>query len=199
MSSSIERSTLPSMEEISAIAGPDMNLAAVASDEELLGWYPINTDDSGIVTVAISQRANVAYADRLLRTTAVIWSAATGLWVIALVGVSVVMGISLITFLVGALLPLLPAFLDVVEYAGGVWRAARGRSDLAQSIEHRLKGAGEVIEGGDLLVWQERMYDLRRSNPQVPDLIYKIKRAVNERAMKSAASQLGKQARRLGQ
>lgn len=199
MPASIERSTLPSLEEISSIAGEDSRLRAVAIDEDLIDWYPINPDDTGTVTVAISQRANASYSDRLIRTTVIVWASFTVAWVVALMTVSVVVGVSLITFLVGVVLPILPAFLDVVEYVSAMRKAARGRGDLAGSIERRLKGIGEPIEGNDLLVWQERLYELRRSAPQVPDAIYKIKRRVNERAMKSAASQLGKQARNNGQ
>lgn len=199
MPTSIERSTLPSIEEIAVVAGPDANLRAVASGEKLLNWYPINGDDAGTATVAISQRANASYADRLLRTTVTIWVATTAAWIVFLIFASAIVGLSLLTFLVGVLLPILPAFLDVLEYVVGIWKAARGRGDLARSIEHRLRGAGETIDGNDLLVWQARLYDLRRSTPQVPDLIYKIRRAANERAMKSATSQLGQQTRRPGQ
>jgi hypothetical protein len=199
MPASIERSTLPSLEEISAIVGPDSRLRAVATDEDLIDWYPIDRGDTGTAAVAISQRANASYSDSLLRTTAVVWVILTAVWIVALVVASAVVGISLVTFLVGVLLPILPAFLDVVEYVAGMRKAARGRGDLARSIEQHLKGNKGTIDGNDLLVWQERLYELRRSTPQVPDLIYKIKRAANERAMKSAASQLGKQARKSGQ
>lgn len=199
MPASIERSTIPSIEEISDIAGDDSKLGEVAANEKLLDWYPISSADSGTATVAISQRANASYSDRLLRTTVIVWAALTAVWVTFLIVVSIVVGISLTTFLLGVLLPILPAFLDVVEYVSGMRKAARGRGDLARSIEQRLKGNGALIDGNDLLVWQERLYELRRSTPQVPDFIYKIKRAANERAMKSAALQLGKQARKIGQ
>jgi hypothetical protein len=199
MPTSIERSTLPSMEEFAAIAGPESNLRTVAADENLLDWYHISPNDAGTITVAICQRANAAYSDRLLRTTAIVWGSLTGAWIITQIIVSAVVGISLLTFLVGVLFPVLPAFLDVVEYIAGMRKAARGRGDLARSIEQRLKGNAGAIDGNDLLVWQERMYELRRSAPQVPDMIYRIRRAANERAMKWAASQLSQQARRSGQ
>lgn len=199
MPQSIERSTLPSIEEISAVAGPDADIRTVAADEKLLGWYPIDVDDVPTVSVAISQRANAAYADRLLRTTAIVWAVATCTWVVVLVGASVLFELSLLTFLVGVVLPVLPAFLDVVQYVLSVWRAAHDRQDLARSIEIQLKQTEESIDGGDLLVWQSRLYDLRRLAPQVPDLIYRVKRAANERTMRSAALLLGRQRRSRGQ
>jgi hypothetical protein len=196
MPASTERSTLPSVEEIASLAGEDSKLRAVADGEKLIDWYPISPDDSGTVTVAISQRANASYSDRLLQSTVVTWATLTTIWSVTLVVVCAVAGVSLSTFLLGAFLPILPSFLDVADYVLGMRRAARSRRDLARSIEQRLKGGPGSIDGSDLLVWQEAMYDLRRSAPQVPDFIYKLKRAANERAMKSAASQLGKQARR---
>ncbi len=199
MPSSIERSTLPSLEEIAKIAGADDQLKVVAKQEKLIKWYPINEADSGIVSVAISQRANASYADRLLRTTAITWVVVTAVWVVALIVVSVVADLPLLTFLAGVMLPLLPAFLDIVQYVAGIWRAARDRGDLARSIEEKLRGIGSAIESSDLLVWQECLYGLRTSTPEVPDFIYKLQRKANERAMHSAARQLGNKAKGSGQ
>ncbi|MGW6258529.1 S-4TM family putative pore-forming effector [Streptomyces sp. NPDC055085] len=195
MPTSVDRSTLPSMEEISAVAGPDPDLRRTATDAKLLDWYPIDANDSGILTVAIAQRANVSYADRLLRSTAIAWTTLTAIWVVALIAASVVVKISLLTFLVGVLLPVLPSFLDVARYVLGIRRAARDRADLTRSIESRIRTSGDSIEASDLLVWQESIYELRRSTPLVPDSIYKMKRALNERVMKTAATQIRRQAR----
>jgi hypothetical protein len=198
MPGSVDRSALPSIEEIAAVSGPDPELRQTATDEKLLDWYPIDASDPGILTVAISQRANASYSDRLLRSTAIVWTSLTVVWAVALIVTTVVYELSLITFLVGIVLPVLPSFLDVVRYVVGIRRAARDRGDLTRSIESRMRTNGDPIEGSDLLVWQESLYDLRRSTPLVPDLIYKMKRAVNERVMKTAASQLRQQARRSG-
>ncbi|MFF4595307.1 S-4TM family putative pore-forming effector [Amycolatopsis sp. NPDC001319] len=192
MPSSIQRSNLPLMEEISKIAGPDLNLENTAEKERLLDWYPVDQENSGAFTVAASQRTNAAYSDSLLRTTAIVWTSVTAAWSIVLIIVSIVASLSLLTFLVGVLLPILPAFLDVVQYVAGVWRSAKERRDLASSIECRLEEVNANVDGADLLVWQERLYDLRMSAPQVPDYIYKVRRTINERAMKSAATQLAK-------
>lgn len=199
MPSSIERSTLPSLEEIAKIAGADEHLEAVAKEEKLIEWYPIDTADTGIVSVAISQRANASYADSLLRTTAITWGVITAVWAVLLVFASVLADLSLLTFIAGVLLPLLPAFLDIVQYVVGIWRAARERGDLSRSIEEKLRGVGDAIEPSELLVWQERLYGLRMSPPDVPDFIYKLQRKDNERAMHSAARQLSEKAKRSGQ
>lgn len=196
---SIDRSALPSLEEIAKIAGPDTELRNAAQREQLFAWYPIKDSDSGSVTVAISQRANSSYADRLLRATAIVWTIMTVLWLVGLSVASVLAELSLLQFIAGVFLPILPAFLDIVKYVVGIRRAARDRKDLADSIQERLEGTGDAIDGQDLVVWQERLYALRRSTPEVPDFVYKIQRKANELAMHSAARQLGDKAKRSGQ
>lgn len=188
------RSALPSPERISAVAGADDEIQQAAQTEKLIGWYAVNEQDDGATAVAIAQRANAAYSDELLRTTAIAWSIITVVWVLALVVVSLLAGLSLATFLLGVVLPVLPAFLDVVQYVTGVWRSAGDRADLARAIEDKVR-AGSSPDPQELLVWQERLFDLRRAAPEVPDLLYKLKRRTNERAMKSAADQLSRRAR----
>lgn len=199
MPGSIDRSVLPSLEEIAKIAGPDARLRDVAQREQLLAWYPIEDSDSGPVTVAICQRANASYADRLHKATAILWAILTLVWLVGLVVVSVYAELSLLQFVAGVFLPILPAALDIAQYILGIWHAARDRKDLADSIQGRLEGTGGTIDGQDLVVWQERLYALRRSTPEVPDFVYKIQRKANELAMHSAARQLGDKAKRSGQ
>lgn len=194
MPDSAKRSTLPSLEDIAKIVGPDDQIRAVAENEKLIDWYPIENGDDGAVSVAVSQRANASYTDSLFRTTAIVWAVATVAWVAVLIIVSALLCLSLSGFLLGVALPVLPAFLDVVQYVAGVWRSASARRDLAQVIEAHITGTNGPVEGQDLLVWQERLFDLRRTAPEVPDFLYKIRRKVNERAMHSAARQLNEQA-----
>ena len=74
MSAGTPRPKLPSLEDISLVAGSDSELAAVAAREDMLGWYVVADDDPGAVAVAIAQRSNAAYSYRLLRFTGIIWS-----------------------------------------------------------------------------------------------------------------------------
>lgn len=195
----IDRSALPSLEEIAKIAGPDSELRDTARREKLFTWYPINDSDSGSVTVAISQRANASYAYRLLKVTAIVWAGATSLWLIVLSIASVLFELTLLQFISGVFLPILPAVLDIVQYVFGIWRAAQDRRDLADSIQERLERSDGVIDGQDLVAWQEHLYGLRQSTTQAPDFVYKIQRKANELAMHSAARQLGDKAKRSGQ
>ena len=62
---------------------------------------------------------------------------------------------------------------------------------MADDIEHAVRGTRDnPLNDEDLLVWQERLYSLRRSAPLVPDLIYARTRRKNEQAMNSAAAEL---------
>jgi hypothetical protein len=192
MPDSAHRSSMPTLEEISDLAGPDNLIPATAAKEKLLNWYPIDAKNTGAEAVAIAQRANAAYTDRLLRITAISWALASAGWTLALIVLSVILNLSLPTFLLGVMLPVLPAFLDVVQFVNGVWRSSAERRDLSESIEKRLDEDANPIDGQELLVWQERLFDLRRSAPVIPDLLYKIRRKVNERAMHSAANQLSR-------
>ena len=188
------RSTLPSRERIAAVAGSDITIRDTARSDRLLDWYDVDPANEGAVTVAISQRANASYAHGLLRSTAIVWAAATGVWCTLLIVVAVISDVTLETFLLGMFLPVLPAFLDVAQYVFGVWRSASDRADLARAIEARLV-PGATPDPQELLVWQEQLFDLRRGAPEVPDIIYKLRWKTNERAMRSVADQLGRRSR----
>jgi len=189
-----KRSILPSLEAIATIAGADDQLVTVAREENLIDWYPIDVHNDGTTTIAIAQRANASYSDSLIRTTAAVWSALVGVWIVALLVVSSMTGLSTAEFLLGVVFPVLPAFLDVVQYVTAVRRSATEKGDLAGLIEDHLTGRREPPKPEDVLVWQSRLFDLRRSAPEVPNFIYKLKRKKNERAMESAAKQLGQKA-----
>ncbi len=192
MPRSIERAERPSLEDVARVVGDASTLRATATREQLFGWYPVDTSISGARSVAIAQRANAEYSHRLLRTTVVIWTVSTAVWVTILIALTITMGLPLSTFMLGVVLPVLPAALDVSEYLHHLVKAARDRHDLARTIEERIGGA-EPIQGSELLVWQERLYDLRRTTPQTPDWLYRMNRRKNERDMKVAAAQLARQ------
>lgn len=194
MPSGTTRPKLPSLEDISLAAGPDGELVAIAEQEEMLDWYDVAEDDPGEVAVAIAQRSNAAYSYRLLRFTGSIWSVVAVLWAMVLTTMCVVTGLTLATFLLGVVLPLLPAFLDVTEYIVAIARSAKDREALYREIESRISNKDEAVTGESLRVWQEELFELRRDTPTVPDFIYKLQRRKNEAAMSAAAAQLSKHA-----
>lgn len=193
MDQSIERSSLPSIDEIALLTGSDVEVIASAHKEGLTdggGWYPIVRGQPSVKTIAICQRANVSYSNRLLRTTAAVWIVFIAVWSVALIVMSLVLDLSLGTFLLGIAFPLLPAFLDVAQYVSSLRRAAADRHDLAVSIENRIELDDVAAE--DLLAWQETIFGIRRDTPEVPDAIYRLARRRNERAMHQGAAALRK-------
>lgn len=194
MPRTVSRSNAPRVDELAKLAGPDAEIDAVAKSERLVDWYPVDGANAGVVSVAIAQCANAAYSNRLLRTTVTLWVVVSVVWGAVLAVLSLTADLKLSTFLAGVLLPVLPATLDVFEYIVALHRAGQDRGSLARTIEGRLSDQGTPIEPAELLVWQERMYELRRSTPQVPNWLYKLTRASNEAAMHSAANELGRRA-----
>lgn len=192
-----KRTTLPKLEEIAAIAGPDKEIRQIATAENLIDWYPIDAKSTdGTTAIAIAQRANASYSDSLLKTTATAWSVVVTTWIIVLPVISLMTGLTLAEFLLGVVFPVLPAFLDAVQYVTGVRRSADERADLGDEIEDHLTSRRGPVTSQDLLVWQARLFELRRSAPEVPDFIYELKRKKNERAMNTAARQLSDKAKR---
>jgi hypothetical protein len=196
MPEGINRTHMPTLEDLALIVGTDSDVSRDATSERLLNWYPIDKTQDGAVVVAICQRANASYSFALLRAFARLWIAAIVVWAIALTIVSSVVGISPVTFVLGVIFPVLPAFLDLIDYWRNIRRQATDRKDLVDTIEGKLAASAAELESGDLLVWQERLYELRRSTLQVPDSLYKFMRRSQESAMFTAANQLSKRVKR---
>jgi len=188
-----QRSEIPSREEIVILTGPDDVIVSMAEKEELLDWYTIDTKQRGTVTVAICQRSNAAYWNQLLKSTAQVWIVALVVWTILLIAATFAFKLTFAQFFLGMALPMLPAALDAWEYWAGIRTAARDRRDMVAAIEDKLADNASNLQSNDLLIWQERLFDLRRQSPQVPDFIYKLKRKRSEVAMASAVQQLSGQ------
>lgn len=184
-------------EELADLAGPADQITAAAASESLTGWYPLDLELDGLASIAIAQRSNAAYSERLQTLNANCWLAVVGIWLIVAVALSFAFNVSSTTFMLGVVLPVLPAVLDVLDQWRQARSAAADRRSMAADIEAAIRGtAGQALSGDDLLVWQERLYGLRRHSPQVPNLIYRRTRQRNERAMNAAAADLSAAAKR---
>lgn len=180
-----------SMEEIAQLTGDEETVLADADEEDLKRWYPFDDRVDGAISIAIAQRANAAYSERLLSANATVWLVVTLLWSVAAVIVSLIVSLTLSQFLLGVALPLLPALLDVWEQFRSTKRAGETRRAMADDIEKAIRGLDDTaLAAEDLLIWQDQTYQLRRSSPQVPNLVYKRARARNEHAMNTAAAEL---------
>jgi hypothetical protein len=182
-----ERSDHPTAEDIAAVVGDDARFHDAIGREKLRGWYEFAGDD-GTEAVALAQRSNAAYTDRLLRTMVATWCGAALLWFAVLLVIAGLSRLSFAAVLLGVVFPVLPSLLDVADYIRSTWRAAHDRADLARSIERRL-GA---IEDQDLLVWQNQLFTLRQTTPQLPEWLYWLTRKRNERASKAATRSLAR-------
>ena len=185
------RAPRPTPEEIAAVAGNDSDTFAVAEKEKLIDWYPLHQDLNGVASIAIAQRANASYSERLQQLNAQLWLGVLIIWGLAAVGLSFAFDVDLPTFLLGVVAPLLPAFLDVTDQRKLARQAGADRRAMANDIESAIRGdSPNSLSSDDLLVWQERLYTLRRSSPLVPNLVYKRARDRNERIMTLAALEL---------
>ena len=197
MPARVTRVPSASMEEIVRLAGDDKAVLANANKERIKDWYPLDTRVNGAISIAIAQRANAAYSERLLNANANVWLVTTVVWSGAAVITSLIVGLTLPQFLLGVALPLMPALLDVWEQYRSTKRAGEVRRTMADDIEKAVRGREDrELASEDLLLWQDQMYELRRRSPQVPNLVYKRARARNEQAMKAAAAELAAVAQR---
>jgi fatty acid desaturase len=191
MPRSLERPTLPSEHDIARIVGATSELGTKITQEKLRDWYAVNDSASGAVSVAAAQHTNASYSDSLIRSTVVVWAVLAVLWCIVLAVIAVVVGFSWGTFLLGVVLPVLPAALSVTEFILSLRKDARERAALAKAIEARIDDSPSTpITGQKLLVWQNELYELRRSRPQVPNWLYRLRRTKNEAAAAEVVDQL---------
>lgn len=185
-----------SAEEVSLLVGTDEEVTRAAQEQDLRDWYPIDKTLDGLATIAIAQRANAAYSERLLNANANMWLGLLAAWGVAAVLLSLMLEFSLATFLLGVVLPLLPAMLDVLDQRRTTKAAGVERRALAEGIERFVRREqSAAYSEKDLLVWQDQLYALRKDSPLVPNLVYKRTRVANERAMQAAAAELGEAAK----
>lgn len=180
-----------SPEEVARLVGTDQQVSAAVRRESLVDWYPIDTRLDGAEAIAISQRANAAYAERLLWWNASIWLGLSVGWAGIAIALGVAFGLSLAAFLLGVALPVLPPLLDTFDQWRNVRGAGEERRALAATIEAVLRDPARLhVDPLSLLVWQDQLFGLRRDAPQIPNLVYAATRKKNERVMSEVAREL---------
>lgn len=189
MSHTLARENAPSLEDVEKITGGHSQVKQRAKIEKLRDWYHFEPTADPATAVAAAQRANVSYSDSLLRTTARVWKGAIICWALIAILAAFLLNVEVGDFVLAVLLPLLPAFLDLVEFTRDYESASYIRRATATEIEGAIE-APKSLTVDQLLIWQERIYELRRTTPLVPDLIYSLQRKSNESAMKRVAKKL---------
>lgn len=178
-------------EQVARIVGEPKAAERAIRKEKLAGWYPLDSRLAGGDAIAIAQRANAAYSQRLLALNAAIWLWVMVGWAGVAVMLSILFDFSLTVALLSVALPVLPPLLDTFDEWRRVHNAGKERSALADEIEDALNDPTiEHVDGDRLLTWQGQIFGLRRDAPQVPNLVYKAVRNENERVMSEAATKL---------
>lgn len=179
------RSAALTPEDLARAGGDDDEVRRRARAGKLLDWYVFPAAATPRQAVASAQRANLSYSKRLIDVAGVLAISITVGWVSLAAVISLVMGLDLATFLLGVAFPLLPALLDAAQHSYELRRSGRERAELAEVIE-----AAIPLEPDEGMIheWQERIFELRRTSPWVPDWLYWRLRSRNENAMKIVAS-----------
>lgn len=187
-SSAVSRAPTP--EQVSDILGQSDVLTAARADK-LPGWYRLDPRLAGPAAVALAQRANAVYSARLLERHATVWLTGAAVWASAAVALAVGTDMTVQSFLLGVMLPVLPALLDAKNIWADARDAAQDRHRLAEDMRAQLlqRDPSEA----QLHLWQDQLHRLRSSGPLVPEFLYWRSRAKNEAAMNAAAAQLSAQ------
>lgn len=183
-------------EEMRRLAGDRVRRKKAYSDESLKDWYPIRTDVDGTVAIAISQRANLAYSQTLLRRNAAVWLVLLIVWAVVAVIIGIANHFDLLTFLLVVALPTMPPLLDAVDEALRVLAAGKERRALADQIQDAIATSSKTpIRPEQLLAWQAQLFALRRDSPLVPDWLYWLLRPRTEDEMNDGARTIAKEVR----
>jgi hypothetical protein len=161
------------------------------SKENLLNWYSLDPTLPGVPAIAIAQQSNLAYSQRLLERHANVWLAIGVAWGVIALALGIAFRLSLADFLLGIMLPVLPAVLDAYDLWHTARLAAMDRARLADALATRIRAwPAHIIRSEDLRSWQDQIYRLRRDSPLVPDFLYRKIRESNERAMSARSRDL---------
>jgi hypothetical protein len=107
------------------------------------------------------------------------------------IAIGVAFRLTLSQFLMGVVLPVLPAVIDARELWYSARSAADDRSRLSDALADRIRAwPAHAIKLEELRSWQDRLFILRRDGPLVPDFLYHWTRAKNERAMSARGREL---------
>ncbi len=180
----------PRPEWVADVLGDD-DVTTVAQSERLKDWYTLGPDLPGAEAVAICQRANFAYSERLLERYAIVLISVAAAWTAVAVAIALVEDLTFYRLLIGVILPIVPAAIDAHDEWAKVHNGAKDRGRTASEIDRRVRESHLIpLTVSDIRSFQDEVYGSRRDSPLVPDAFYDWKRAENERAAKHAADQL---------
>jgi len=139
----------PQPERIADVLRGD-NVEQHAKKEHLLGWYSLEPDLPLAPAIAIAQQSNLAYSQRLLFRHANVWLGIGTAWGIIAVAIGIGFQLTLSQFLMGVVLPVLPAVLDARE----LWYSARSAVaridafDICLESNHSISAEARALRAG---------------------------------------------------
>lgn len=156
--------------------------------DEVRDWYPTTSTMDWPGSVLTCQRSNAVWARREHSAYAGVLIAVAISWALLGIVVSLIHHAGLATYLVAIALPSLPALLDATDLARGHRDASSARAILEEAIDAQLAALSKVT-AEQLRENQDRLYDLRRDAPLVPEWFYNLIASRYEDDMRFAADQ----------
>lgn len=185
------------------LAGPEPSAVDIAADAakytnrtRLLKWYDINLYGlAWPVDVLFCQLQSSSWSRRDHNAYAAALVTAATLWTASILAYGYLADLSLADFLVRLFLPSAPALLDAVELATSHQNHARERrkvEDVATSAWRAHKD-GAPITTDTVRRVQDAIYQLRRDQPRVPNIVYQLRRSSSTQATVAAAAAIRNQ------
>lgn len=161
----------------------------VATRDRKRNWYADADAAPWPLNVLLCQQASAVWGRRSHGQYANVLTAAAVIWFVAGVIMGWAADISLSNYLVGLLLPSLPAFLDALELARAHRSASTQKGNIERLTNHLWDKAVDnpsSVGALDCRVVQDHSYRHRRHNPQVAEWYYRFTRDAEEQNMREA-------------
>jgi hypothetical protein len=186
-----------------SLAGPkaapeDISSAAmkVHKDKQaskLRDWYANDDQAPWPLNVLLCQRSSAVWGRRGHIQYAFVILGLGVAWLIAGLVMATVAHITVGGYLIKVFLPSQPAFLDTLDLFRGHLSQSQAKEALElKTTELWTRGVGDLdsVTAQDCREVQDQSYQLRRRGIQIPQLIYKLRRKQDEKAMRAAVSRL---------
>ena len=187
----------PSPDDVAAAA------RHITDDSKYRNWYSIDLGDTPWPgDVLLCQRQSMVWSRQDHRAYASTVLSVGILWFLIGVIIALFRDLTLADYLIKIFLPGAPAFLDSVELARDHRRYVTSRQQVEEQIDdlwtayHTQPGTLPVAKNREI---QDSAYLLRRDEPRVSPLLYKLRRKASEENTQAGAHELRRQAQQAEQ
>ena len=160
---------------------------------KLRNWYADADRAPWPLNVVLCQRSSAVWGRRgHFAYAAIVLSAGIAWFVVGLV-MAAIAHVTVSGYLIKVFLPSQPAFLDTLDLVRGHSAQSKAKDALVQETT-ALWNRGVLdlssVSEQDCRDVQDQSYQLRRRGMQIPQLVYRMRRNRDEKAMKAAVAQL---------